>query len=306
MSIRKRPVRGFTLVELLVVIGIIALLIGILLPALSKARSKAQNVKCLSNLRQLSLAYLQYVAYNNGHSVVFEDNTTTTVDPAFVVWQEQLRPYYGARTIAGTYEDPTTGSNVRLCPTASTLIDPSFTTTIGGAWGDATHSWDFFLQNARDSRGKFLHVFSSYGINGFVYEIPTTNTADQFWSSTTQILYFAEVSTVNAYNAIRVKPTVSLASEVPFIGDAIRLDSWPQPTDKGPVDLNFSLAVGGPQDAQGNNMGRWVTNRHGRTTNVSFMDGHAASVPLRDLWKLRWYQHWQIPPSPPTFPTGYN
>ncbi|HEY8751283.1 MAG TPA: type II secretion system protein [Tepidisphaeraceae bacterium] len=58
---------GFTLVELLVVIGIIALLVGILLPALNKARENAKRAQCLSNQRQLTAAWLSYANENKGH-----------------------------------------------------------------------------------------------------------------------------------------------------------------------------------------------------------------------------------------------
>jgi prepilin-type N-terminal cleavage/methylation domain-containing protein len=77
----RRKTQGFTLVELLVVIGIIALLISILLPSLQKVRVQAKRLQCMNNERQLLGALLMYINDNNGTFPSDTGDTNTPGDP---------------------------------------------------------------------------------------------------------------------------------------------------------------------------------------------------------------------------------
>ena len=67
IAMRKR--NGFTLIELLVVIAIIAILMAILMPALNRVKEQGQRAACLSNVKQLTLAWIMY-AYENDDKIV--------------------------------------------------------------------------------------------------------------------------------------------------------------------------------------------------------------------------------------------
>ena len=78
--------KAFTLVELLVVVGIIALLVAILMPALGRAREQAQWVKCMSNLRQCGQAFQMYVNNNKGR---FPTAAAGTFPHDWIFWEDE-------------------------------------------------------------------------------------------------------------------------------------------------------------------------------------------------------------------------
>jgi prepilin-type N-terminal cleavage/methylation domain-containing protein/prepilin-type processing-associated H-X9-DG protein len=81
ISNRLLRARGFTLIELLVVVAIIAILASLLLPALGKAKTKAHGIKCMNNLKQLTLGWFMYAQDNNDRLVA---NSTDTDTPGWV------------------------------------------------------------------------------------------------------------------------------------------------------------------------------------------------------------------------------
>lgn len=116
MKVRLAAITGFTLVELLVVIGIIAVLVSILLPALGKARRAAQRVTCQSNMRQIGMAFAHYASTHGRYPNVR--------------WPQALNPFLKGTVLGSTaLPDDGTAANVDKVQPLNLLHCPSVQAT---------------------------------------------------------------------------------------------------------------------------------------------------------------------------------
>jgi len=120
----SRSQRGFTLIELLVVIAIIALLMAILMPALSRAKKQAQATTCLSNLKQIGVAAVLYAQDNDW--LIPRGSTGSSA-----IWFMQYLPYVGQRQDQSDYRSvkiyrcksfPTTGTGLYDIPNSRQTV----------------------------------------------------------------------------------------------------------------------------------------------------------------------------------------
>ena len=118
--------QGFTLIELLVVISIVGLLIGLSVPALSRARENARRTTCLSNVRQIQVALRMYADSHDGRVPPRDYDVGA-------VWVDRLEPYYANRKLLRC---PVDRGKVAVSYLMNGFIDHFVMTSFSGNWDE--------------------------------------------------------------------------------------------------------------------------------------------------------------------------
>ena len=283
---------GFTLVELLVVISVIALLIALLLPALARAKASADSVVCLSNQHELVQAVMEYQGAYHGQRMPYDGS---------VAWVLPLAPYFSASRQESGIKGPqlsfTAMESVLICPSTSVmnLANLNAGTNYAGS-ANTTWYWSEASDDPAWAQHQLKYLQGGYGFNSWLYapggpsETMTPDGLAYDW--------WVDPSAKPSAHYWPFIPTNASPGLVPVFGDAMWLDGGPvesdTPPDNSVVTGLIPLWSSGVNSGNGQ-MGRWCDQRHADGINMVFLDGHGANIPLRQLWSEDWANGWQIP-----------
>jgi prepilin-type N-terminal cleavage/methylation domain-containing protein len=264
----KRNTRGgFSLIELLVVIAIIGILAALLLPALSRAKIKAHQTRCLSNLRQLALAQLSY----------------TKDHDALVPYQN---PAYPGGSWLGTLVSVSKNIGLMTCPAAPLRGDPP---SGGNQMGTVEAAWVRWTDNVQTmfigSYAYNVWLCPDIGKNSpSMAEKPWIYTRPDSVETPVQTPVFADANWIDLTPVENELPCRDLYEGASFDGGSMGRCAIPRHGGGNPAQAprKFSPADKLPG-----------------AINVAAADGHAQLVKLEDLWKWRWHANWQTPAQRP-------